>query len=298
MTRSIPAAALVALTCGLSFAQQPSFEVASVKPTGPDRRYVSMSGGPGTSDPGRITAENMSLRALVSHAYSVDYYQVSGPDWTEAEHYDIVAKVPEGATKEQSLVMLQTLLAERFKLVLRRESKERQVYSLAIAKGGPKLKSPEPDPATTEPKANPDASPRIKKDKDGYPILGAGMTMAISGNRASMFGHKRPMSWLVQQLTGQTGAPVTDATGLKGEYDFSLAWVPTRPGTGPDVSGNLDGPDLFAALPEQLGLRLESKKAPVEYLVIERAEKTPVENSPAIPPATPAPPLHATPYPD
>ncbi len=274
---------MFALACGIACAQpagtKPSFEVASVKLTSPGARWVRVTGGPGTADPGRFTAENMSLRALVSHAYAVDYFQVSGPDWTESEHYDILAKVPEGATKEQALAMLQTLLAERFKLVLRREVKERSVYALAVSKGGSKLKTPAPDKGKEDDASNAKREPGpLAKDKEGYPILTGSASMAISGNRARLLGHKQKMDWLVKMLIGQTGTTVVDATGLTGEYDFSLSWIPTRPGSGPDVAGNPEGPDLFAALPEQLGLRLEARKAPVEMLVIERAEKTPSDN--------------------
>jgi uncharacterized protein (TIGR03435 family) len=106
------------------------------------------------------------------------------------------------------------------------------------------------------------------------------MAMIGSGSephaRAQAF--KKPIDNLVQLLAGQTGAPVVDATGLKGEYDYTLSWIPTPPGTGPSDSANDAGPDLFAALREQLGLQLEHAKGQVEILVIDHANKTPVAN--------------------
>src|SRR5580658_7705186 len=127
--------ALAAATATFAAAQTLSFEVASVKPSPPSPDgaiRVMVRGGPGTSDPGQITYRGRSLKDLISSAYGVKSFQVSGPGWLDTERYDIAAKIPEGTTKEQFNVMMQNLLAERFKLALRREKKEFPLYELTI----------------------------------------------------------------------------------------------------------------------------------------------------------------------
>src|SRR6266446_4406926 len=127
----------------------PTFEVASIKPAPPPTggmMRVGMSGGPGSPDPGRATFTNMSLKNILMRAYEVKGYQISGPGWLDSERFDIVAKVPQGATKEQFLLMIQNLLAERFKLTLHREKKELPMFALLVGKNGPKLKESVDDP--------------------------------------------------------------------------------------------------------------------------------------------------------
>jgi uncharacterized protein (TIGR03435 family) len=239
-----------------------------------------MIGGPGTNTPGRINFENIGLGAVIEKAYDVKFYQIAGPEWLQSVRFNIIATVPPGVTKEQFQLMLQGLLAQRFKLALHKETREMANYSLVIAKDGPKLKNaaPDPPPDPNAPADDRDSRPGpLAKDQDGYPILTGGTTMAISGNRARMM-NKGPMQVLVNLLSGQTGHPVVDATGLTGEYEFSLSWIPRPPGTGPSMAEDPAGPDLFAALQQQMGLKLEPKKAPIEVLVIDHAEKTPGEN--------------------
>src|SRR5205823_1653898 len=101
-----------------------TFEVASVKPARPDSGRYTMKGGPGTADPSRITYTNIMLRAILLSAYELKNYQISGPDWLDTLRFDITAKVPEGATKEQFQAMLRNLLETRFKMGVHRESKE------------------------------------------------------------------------------------------------------------------------------------------------------------------------------
>jgi uncharacterized protein (TIGR03435 family) len=134
------------------------FEVASVKPSPPPDgrgRTVGCIGGPGNGDPGLLTCRDMNLANLVSTAYKLSYYyQLSAPDWMKDPFatFDVNARVPEGATKDDFNVMMQNLLADRFKLVVHRESREIQQYDLVVAKNGPKFKeapppAPKPDPA-------------------------------------------------------------------------------------------------------------------------------------------------------
>lgn len=135
----LPAAAVLAQAA----ADKLTFEVASVKPAAPPtpgRMQIMMRGGPGTSDPGQATFSNVTQRMLLAKAYGVQDYQISGPGWLDSERYEIVAKVPKGTTEEQFKVMLQNLLADRFKLTLHHETKDLPRYELVVAKNGPKLK--------------------------------------------------------------------------------------------------------------------------------------------------------------
>src|SRR5580698_1499923 len=121
---------------------QTAFEVASVRPV-PDTGYPGQGisrGGPGTADPGRLTFEHATLKLLVMHAYGLQDFQVSGTDWIGTERFDVAATIPAGATKDQVNLMLQNLLAERFKLKLHRESRIFAVYELTVGKGGSKMR--------------------------------------------------------------------------------------------------------------------------------------------------------------
>ena len=157
MLRAIMGAGLVVFTSCAAFAQtaenSPTFEVASVKPAAPitgNTIRVMMRGGPGSPDPGQITYTNVTVKNVLMNAYGVKGFQISGPGWLDSERYDIVAKVPRGATKAEFMVMLQNLLAERFKLTLHREKKDLPMYALVVGKNGPKLKESVDDPAPKE----------------------------------------------------------------------------------------------------------------------------------------------------
>ena len=294
---------LMAIACRGLFAQpadaHSAFEVASIKPSSPPGgnggpMLVGMTGGPGSRDPGRFTCSNCSLSNLVTQAFDIQRFQLTGPSWLDSERFDITAKIPDGATKEQFRLMQRDLLTERFKLTLHHETKEMPLYELVIGKNGPKLKEsvegPEPPSATPPPGAGP---PKI--DKDGYPILpaGRGMMMMMMNGRARLQFGNQTMEQFVRMLSGQVGRPVTDATGLKSKYDLTLSWVPEnmgmagRGGLAPPPEGGAPlpslpdrdtGPTLFGALQEQLGLKLEQKKGPVDILVIDHLEKVPTEN--------------------
>jgi uncharacterized protein (TIGR03435 family) len=273
-------AVLIAAHSG--FAQ--TFEVASVKaePTGSEApRMVAVIGGPGSKDPTRIRFVNFSFRALTQSAYGVAYYQVSGPEWTEQSHYEVLATLPEGATKEELRSMLQNLLAERFKLAIHREEKTMPLYSLTVASGGPKLLKPAPDRDVSETDSNTQGPVKLTRDKDGYPKLPPGVQMAMmsgpAGNVARLRSHNQPIASLVQNLSGQLAAPVRDDTGLIEKYDFTLSWISQAPGQLPPESEDA-GPSLFSAVRQQLGLKLIAKKGPVEIIVIDHAEKQPSQN--------------------
>jgi uncharacterized protein (TIGR03435 family) len=315
MNRAIAGAGLgVIMACGAfgqAAATPPSFEVASIKAAAPviNGRLMIRMGG----DPGRADYSNVSLRDIIRQAYGVKDYQISGPDWMNSTRFDIVAKVPDGAPKDQVPLMWQTLLAERFKLEIHRETKELPMYALVVGKNGPKMKESEIDPnalaggggpgsggpGSGGPSANGGLSPLppIRTGKDGMPQLpggGRGPMMIMNG-RGHLGAKMMNMSGLVDMLARSVDRPVVDQTGLKGNYDFNLDYTPdesTRmpmpggvtpppPGVGEGLHG-AENPDngltLFAALQAQLGLKLEAKKGPVELIVIDRVEKAPTEN--------------------
>jgi uncharacterized protein (TIGR03435 family) len=214
--------------------------------------------------------------------YDVKAYQVSGPAWMATERYNVIAKVPEGATKEQVNVMWQNLLAERFGVVLHHESKEFQVEELVVAKGGPKLKeSAEDDPSAEGP-------PKFdKKGELSGPGLVTMITMGPNGPSAHTVAKAQPPSKLTTMLGNQINRPVLDKTGLTGKYDFSIEFTPNlppgRPGPGPVGAASFDnasepGPNLADAVQRQLGLKLVASKAKLDVLVIDKAEKVPTAN--------------------
>jgi uncharacterized protein (TIGR03435 family) len=257
-----------------AFGQTPSFEVASIKPappaTGKNMR-VSMGG-----DPGRINYSNVTLRDVLARAYGVKEPQISGPDWLATERYDIIATLAPNTPKEQVPLMLQNLLAERFKVTVHRETKTMPAYALTVGKNGPKLKE-----------ADADAGFRVMFGPKGRQLSG-----------------KASIPKFVDALSNMMDRPVVDMTDLKGSYEIDLSWTPDEsdrmaakmammggghpgppPGGRPEggvegkgPSENSDGPSIFAALQEKLGLKLEAKKLPVDLLIVDHADKVASEN--------------------
>jgi uncharacterized protein (TIGR03435 family) len=303
--------ALAGCFAGFGQAESPTFEVASVKPAVPPangRMFTMVRGGPGSPDPGQITYSNMAMKFLLTLAYDVKQYQVIGPDWLDSERYDIVAKVPAGTTKEQARVMLQNLLAERFHLKLHHEAKEMKMEELLVAKNGPKLKASTEDPDAGMQQGPPPGPPKM--DDKGFPDLEKPglIIMMRMGPGGSLVGHMtakaQPIARLAGMLSNEMKHPVVDKTGLTGNYDFKLEYAPEGlpgggmpmppPGMGPGPGAGPGGgvgnpgaaaetpsdpaPTLAAALQGQLGLRLESKKGPVDVLVVDSADKVPTEN--------------------
>lgn len=267
----IRAASLI-LLCAAVQAQQ--FEVASIKEVPVDPRGYSVwsKGGPGTQDPSLFSCHNYSAGSLVMMAFDLKTYELSGLDWGSPPRYDVSAKVPEGTTREQFRQMMQNLLIERFKLTFHREKKEVPSYNLVVAKGGPKFKESVPEPPPSDDVPKPSSGP-LKKDATGYPILPAGRdsTMAIMNGYASQRFGNEPITQLVANLGFQLHKPITNSTGLTGKYDFELHWAA-------DPKLEDTEPNLFRALTEQLGLKLESSKTMVEILVVDHIEKSPTEN--------------------
>jgi uncharacterized protein (TIGR03435 family) len=215
-------------------AQVSSFEVASVKtvdpPAGPHTVSLIVNHG-------RLSIEAAELRQIVGLAYAIQRVRVlGGPRWADSDQFDIVAKAGSAdSTRDEIRSMLQTLLAERFKLVVHRETREVPEYSLVIAKSGSKVKVAAPDRKS-----------------------GIANTVSPSGGQETVF-ESSSLRVLANMLANTLGSPVLDKTGLDGLYDYTFEW----PDAGSSWSASLD----------QLGLKLEAKKAPVEVLVMDRVEK-------------------------
>lgn len=272
---------LVAFAISAAFAQQVEFDVASVRPAagdpfggrapiaGPVAEMLGFEGGPGSKTPGRIHYSGVSLKMLLARAYDMRPYQIAGPGWMETERYEIEAKYPPETKAEAFRLMLQALLTERFQLVLHRETREVSRYRLVAARGGPKL-----SPAQAPPVYKDDEERKAGMRKRAMEMVET-MQRRAPGRSYRIFREgSATMARLAQNLSGNVDRPVTDDTGIEGEYSFSLEWVPE-----PSAAAGDDAlPSIFTALQEQLGLKLEPEKGPVEYLVIERAEKKPVAN--------------------
>jgi uncharacterized protein (TIGR03435 family) len=225
------------------------------------------------------------LKDLLMTAYDVKAYQVSGPAWLDTERYDIVAKVPPGASKDQVGVMWQSLLAERFGVKLHHASKEFKVEELVVATGGHKLKESVVD--------DPDAEGPPKMDKNGE-LSGPGLVWIYkpgpNGPTAHGVARAQPLSKLTVTIGGQIHRPVLDKTGLTGKYDFTLDFTPDlppsapgQPGPGPVARAPGDnasepGPNIADAVQRQLGLRLVPSKAMLDVVVIDKVEKKPTAN--------------------
>ena len=226
----------------------PAFEVASIKF---HDLYNGDGRAPGVSISGnRVTVFNFPLTGIVMYAYGVEPYQVTGgPSWTGSQieaSFDITAKAEgEGRVPvAQFRKMFQTLLADRFQLRVHREMKDVPVYALVAAKNGPKLKT---------------------SAADGK--FSAMQEPAMGGQGIRLTAVHETMTQFAGQIGLYAGRPILDMTGLAGSYDFTLEWD----------SSSQSGPSIFTAVEEQLGLKLEARKSPMEILVIDHAEK-PSEN--------------------
>jgi bla regulator protein blaR1 len=263
-----------------------SFEVATVKPSASGGNGIRVSVQPG----GRFVVNNATLKMVMAVAYRVRDFQISGgPGWTGTDRWDIEAKAEEGSIPQLTppfdptapnplMLMVQSLLEDRFQLKIHREAKEMPVYELAVAKGGAKIKLAEDQSPPVPPERG--APPPPKPQRGGPMPRGA---MGIG--RGSIEANGVPIDAFIQGLSQQLGRPIVDKTGMKGFYDIKLQWTPelgvglVKPG-GPDPDPPLadaSSPSIFTAIQEQLGLRLDSAKGPVDILVIDSVQK-PTEN--------------------
>jgi uncharacterized protein (TIGR03435 family) len=292
-------ATAAAAFCAIALAQtpaSPTFDVATVKaaaPQQPGQMMMRQRGGPGSQDPGQYSVENFSLSRLLMRAYGVQSYQITGPSWLESERFDVVAKIPAGTTEEQFRLMLQNLLAERFKLAIHQETKELPTYALVVAKGGPKLKESAKEDPNAPAAAPPQGPPPVGRDgRMQMPRGGRGMMVMMGPKGLHTEAARSTMAQLSDFLSNQLGRPVLDMTGLTGQYDYSLDFSPEGlammkgpgmmappPGGGghAEEGGPEGGGSLFSAV-QDLGLKLESRKGPVALVVVDSGQKTPTEN--------------------
>jgi bla regulator protein blaR1 len=262
---------------------RPAFDVVSIKPNHGGEGFFRVR-----NDPGYLVVDNVTLKFLLQFAYRVKDSQILGvPGWGDSEHYNIEAKADDSSTDAQrklspdeqgaqSRLMIQSLLADRFKLALHHETKELSIYALVVAKNGSKLhESP-----NTPDDAAPIGPPTPNGPQPRHSIRMGRGDLNINAENLDMFA---------EALSHQLGLLVVNKTGLKGNYDFKLKWTPDEgqgrmvalPGGGPPGDAapppDANGPSIFTALQEQLGLKLESQKGPVDAIVIDHVER-PSEN--------------------
>jgi uncharacterized protein (TIGR03435 family) len=230
------------------------------------------SGGPGTGDPGRIHYPSVTLQNLLTIAYDVKDSQIVGPSWLDTERFAVEATMSKDTTREQFRVMLQNLLTERFKMTIRRESRELPIYRLTIARNGPKMNG---------------SAPVTVKSAGGtplselQPIVKATVMQGPPPGSLRWTGWQASMGDLTKNLTDELRVPVTDATGLEGKFNFTLnfsrAELKPQGAGGAPTSDAEPLPDVFAAL-QSIGLKLNKTKAALPVIVIDHAEKKPSEN--------------------
>jgi len=223
------------------------FEVASVKPS--DEASKKPMGW--QYDDARVSYTRANLKVLVMDAYNVQYYQLDAPSWFETQHYDVSAKIPDGASQDQVAPMLQTLLTERFRMTLHRETRNEPAFALVVGKSGPKLRN---SVETGEP--------------------------AVTVNDGHFEWRRATMAWFAQRLSGLTGRPVVDMTGLSGKFDITLELTPSELAglrSAATAVESQEGTSIFEAL-RAIGLKLEARRMPIDHLVIDSALRVPTEN--------------------
>jgi uncharacterized protein (TIGR03435 family) len=206
-----------------------------------------------------LTIRNLPLRTIIGAAYGIAEYRISGPRWIEQERFDILAETDPPVTGEdQMLPLLQPLLAERFRLAMHRDTKQLRAYVLTVGTNGPKFEAAD---------AGGTGLPFKKANKSGG---------------ARIHSAHLTMPQFAEILSRRLGYPVLDRTGLAGAYSVTLEWAAenkvTKPGKTGKAEPDTDRPSIFTALHDQMGLRLQARKAPVEIFVIDHIEKTPTAN--------------------
>jgi uncharacterized protein (TIGR03435 family) len=260
----------------LTFGQRPAFEVASVKPLDPDPvadgspMFIPME-----ASGGMLRFKRITLFDAIRAAYRLKDYQVQGPGWIRDARFEITAKAPADGNMDQVPEMLQSLLAERFKLELGREPKELPVYALVVDSGGAKLKAADAQKTADLPMGlGPDGKPRPVMQ---YSMSASGITLMAPAAR---------LATVAEFLSRMMERPVIDMTGLSGQFDLTLPFMPEVYRGLPASSARFDsgermftepGQTLFEAV-KALGLKLEARKALIEMVTVVSAEKVPTEN--------------------
>lgn len=247
---------------------RPTFEVSTVKPSDPNPSNPSLVGM--SADQAIVRYGNITLWDAIRGAFRVRDFQIVAPEWMPNARFEIQGKLPAGASTDQTPEMLQTLLEERFKLETRREMKEMNVYALVVGRDGPKLKASE---------IKTDDKTPMAMGTDGKPrqivyFSGSLAAVTVTAPGASLLT-------LVGVTSRFTARPLVDLTGIEGLYDFSIRFVPevSLPGMPPTGPGGVEDPaPALADAVKQYGLRIETRKLPVEMLVVTHMERTPTEN--------------------
>ena len=258
MTRSLSLALIVcAATLLPAGAQRPTFEVASIK-----RNTSNDQGARVNGNAGRLTIANNTLRNIIRNAWGIQSFQiVGGPDWIDSDRWDIVAKVESGAERQNVMPMVQNLLADRFKLVTHKETREMPIYALVFARAdhslGPKLLASSTD-------CQKEMSAAIARG--GPPGPNSPLLCGIRSFPGHFQLNAAAINNFIRNLAPLAGRSIVDKTALIGVYDADLTWNDSE-----------EGPSLFTAMQEQLGLKLDAQRGPVEVLVIDSAER-PIED--------------------
>ncbi len=267
----------VGIATGLSQTHlAPVFEVASIRRIAPDElsmpfpdgsldQQIRIRGGPGTQSPNRFDCYGGTLKMLLMRAFNIQANQISGPNWLENERYNVSAKINPGSSTEQFRLMLQGFLLERFQMQVHHDFKRLPVYNLVIAKTGSKVSQ-----AERLPEAKDEAARKgIMQNKAAESLNFHKQNMIY---RRSFFLPNATVEEFAAKLSTFLDRPLMEKTHIDGRHAFSLKWSPE--GTQTEANG-LRGPSIFAAVEEQLGLKLERGTAEVETLVIDVINKTP-----------------------
>jgi uncharacterized protein (TIGR03435 family) len=271
---------VIPVLCQTPAEKKPSFEVATIKPSDPGQRGSQIGNQPG----GRLVIRGVPVLGMMTFAYRVRDFQVTGgPGWMSTDRWDIEARAEEGSVpppvypldpnKPNPMALrLQSLLEDRFQLKLHRETKELPIYELTVAKGGPKIK------------LNDDQSPFQMPERGAPPPPLQPGTMprfSMRTGRGSMEAVAMEIRDVAQMFSNLLGRTVVDKTGLKGLYDVKMTWTPDQALQGPPGADappiDPSGPSIFTAIQEQLGLKLDSAKGPVEVIVVDSVQR-PSEN--------------------
>lgn len=252
------------------------FVVAALKSADGHSDRESISGGPGTTDPGHFIAQNATLRMLLLSSYRIRDYQIVGsPKWIDQKHYDINAQIPPGSTMADVHVMVQALLEARLHLKAHRANIPHQGYEVGIASSGLKIKNA----ATAVAPEVPHGKDGFIRDEWGLPDLPVGRPamrrVVLPNGLTRLIARMLPMSVFISSMENELdGSPVLDSTGLTGKYDFTLDYARSAVTVGSELSG----PDFITAIRDQMGLVVRHRLVPVDCLVIESVDPTPVEN--------------------
>jgi uncharacterized protein (TIGR03435 family) len=286
----MPKATLAILLAASAFAQSPQFEVASIKPFDPSAPGQVLGGV--HVDGAQIRVAGLSLRDLLAMAYKIKATLITGPDWTATERFDISATLPAGSARAQLPEMMQALLAERFHVKVHNDKKEFPIYALLVGKGAMKMKESAPD--SDADKDEPKGAGGVVSTSAGNGInvnYGHGSSYTFANNRFD--AHKLTMAIFAGNLERFADRQIVDMTGLKALYDFAFDVMPedyramllrsavwAGVNLPPQAQKMLDdsSPAALGDALQQIGLKLEARKAPLDVLVIDEALKTPTAN--------------------